>query len=122
MVVYTSDNGFFLGDHGFYNKMWMYEQSLHIPFIVRYPKEIGPGLVNNDIVTNLDFAPTFLDYAGVARQPDIQGRSFRALLTTITALTALGPTMVYELDVTNLFISTQEENGNYSTSKKTLMR
>ena len=80
VVVYTSDNGFFLGDHGFYNKMWMYEQSLHIPFIMRYPKEIGPGLVNDDIVTNLDFAPTFLDYAGIPRQPDIQGRSFRALI------------------------------------------
>ncbi len=80
VVVYTSDNGFFLGDHGFYNKMWMYEQSLHMPLIVRYPKEIRPGLVSDDIVTNIDFAPTFLDYAGVAKPPDMQGSSLRALL------------------------------------------
>ena len=80
VVVYTSDNGFFLGDHGFYNKMWMYEQSLHMPLIVRYPGEIRPGLANDDIVTNIDFAPTFLDYAGVAKPPDMQGDSLRPLL------------------------------------------
>ncbi|MHC4623049.1 MAG: sulfatase family protein [Planctomycetota bacterium] len=80
VVVYTSDNGFFLGDHGFYNKMWMYEQSLHMPLIVRYPRGIRPGAVNDDIVTNIDFAPTFLDYAGVTRPLDMQGSSLRALL------------------------------------------
>jgi arylsulfatase A-like enzyme len=72
--------GRLLGDHGFYNKMWMYEQSLHMPLIVRYPKEISSGVVNDDIVTNIDFAPTFLDYAGVTRPPDMQGESLRPLL------------------------------------------
>jgi len=80
IVVYTSDNGFFLGDHGFYNKMWMYEQSLHAPLIVRYPKEITPGSTNDDMVQNIDFAPTLLDYAGARIPGDMQGRSIRPLL------------------------------------------
>ncbi|MBT3243196.1 MAG: sulfatase [Bacteroidetes bacterium] len=80
IVIYTSDNGFFLGDHGFYNKMWMYEEALHIPMIVRYPKEIKAGSSNDLMVQNIDFAPTFLDYAGANIPPDIQGLSFRTIL------------------------------------------
>ncbi|MBL7111606.1 MAG: sulfatase [Bacteroidales bacterium] len=81
IVIYISDNGFFLGDHGWYNKMWMYEESLHIPFVIRYPKEIKPGTINDDLVMNIDFAPTFLDYAGIAIPDDIQGSSIRQLFT-----------------------------------------
>jgi len=80
IVIYTSDNGFFLGDHGFFNKMWMYEESLHIPLIVRYPKEIQPRTENNDMVQNIDFAPTFLDYADAKLRGDMHGQSFRTLL------------------------------------------
>jgi arylsulfatase A-like enzyme len=80
IVIYTSDNGFFLGDHGFFNKMWMYEQSLHIPLIVRYPKKIEPGSVSDEMVQNIDFAPTLLDYAGAGIPDDMQGRSFRSIL------------------------------------------
>ncbi|MBI9016483.1 MAG: sulfatase-like hydrolase/transferase [Phycisphaerae bacterium] len=80
IVVYTSDNGFFLGNHGFYNKMWFYDQALYVPLIVRYPQEVKAGSVNNDMVQNIDFAPTFLDYAGVQIPADLQGRSMRALL------------------------------------------
>ena len=57
LVIYTSDQGFFLGDHGWYDKRFMYEESLRMPFIVRYPREIAPGTVNDDMVLNLDFAP-----------------------------------------------------------------
>jgi len=80
VVVYTSDQGFFLGDHGWFDKRFMYEESLRMPLLIRYPRQITPGSVNSDIVLNLDFAPTFLDFAGVAVPADIQGRSFRSLL------------------------------------------
>jgi len=80
MVIYTSDQGFFLGDHGWFDKRFMYEESLRMPLLIRYPKTIKPGSVNNDIVLNLDFAPTFLALAGIDIPADIQGESFLPLL------------------------------------------
>ncbi len=80
IVIYTSDQGFFLGDHGWFDKRFMYEESLRMPFIVRYPGEIEPAMVNDDLVINNDFASTFLDYAGIDPPDDLQGRSIRPLL------------------------------------------
>jgi arylsulfatase A-like enzyme len=80
IVFYTSDQGFYLGDHGWFDKRFMYEESLRMPLLVRYPKEIKAGSINNDIVLNLDFAPTFLDLAGVAVPGDMQGHSLRPIL------------------------------------------
>jgi arylsulfatase A-like enzyme len=80
IVIYTSDQGFFLGDHGYFDKRFIYEESLRMPFLVRYPAEIKPGTVNDDMVLNIDFAPTFLEYAGGAIPSDMQGRSFRSNL------------------------------------------
>ena len=80
LVIYTSDQGFFLGDHGWYDKRFMYEESLRMPFILRYPHEVRPGSVNDDIVLNVDFAPLFLDLAGVPVPEEFQGQSFRPLL------------------------------------------
>ncbi len=80
LVIYTSDQGFFLGDHGWYDKRFMYEESLRMPFILRYPPEVKAGSVNDDITLNVDFAPLFLDLAGVPIPEDFQGRSFRPLL------------------------------------------
>ena len=80
VVLYTSDQGFYLGDHGWFDKRFMYEESLRMPLLVRYPKEIKAGSVNDDIVLNLDFAPTFLDYAGVEVPADMQGASMRGVL------------------------------------------
>jgi arylsulfatase A-like enzyme len=80
IVVYTSDQGFFLGDHGWFDKRLMYEQSLRMPFLVRYPKHIKPGSVCERIALNIDFAPTFLDFAGAAVPSDMQGRSLRPIL------------------------------------------
>jgi len=79
VVIYTSDQGFYLGDHGWFDKRFMYEESLRMPLVVRYPKEISAGSVNSDIVLNLDFAETFLDYAGAPVPTDMQGRSLRPL-------------------------------------------
>lgn len=80
IVIYTSDQGFFLGEHGWYDKRFMYEESLSTPFLMRYPARISPGTVNNDIVMNLDIAPTLLDAAGVDIPGDMQGRSLLSLL------------------------------------------
>ncbi len=80
IIIYTSDQGFFLGDHGWFDKRFMYEESLRMPFVVRYPKEIKGGTKINDIITNIDFAQTFLDYAGVQSPDDMQGESFREVL------------------------------------------
>lgn len=79
IVIYTSDQGFFLGDHGLYDKRFMYEHALRMPLLMRYPKEIKPGTTRDEIVLNLDFAPTLLDYAGASVPADIQGRSFQAI-------------------------------------------
>jgi arylsulfatase A-like enzyme len=84
IVIYTSDQGFFLGDHGWYDKRFMYEESLRMPFIVRYPCEVAPGSVNDDIVLNVDFPALFLDLAGVEIPESFQGRSFRPLLQGAT--------------------------------------
>lgn len=80
LVVYTSDQGFYLGDHGWFDKRFMYEESLRMPLLVRYPKEIEAGSVNKDMVLNLDFAPTFLDFAGLEKPTEMQGCSIRSLL------------------------------------------
>ncbi|NQU55158.1 MAG: sulfatase [Bacteroidetes bacterium] len=78
IVVYTSDQGFYLGDHGWFDKRFIYEESLRMPFLVRYPNKIPAGTVNNDIVTNVDFAPTLLEAAGIEVPEAVQGRGFFA--------------------------------------------
>lgn len=80
VVVYTSDNGMFLGDHGWFDKRFMYEESLRVPLMIRYPKETRPGRVEERMALNLDLAETFLDYAGAPVPADMQGRSLRPLL------------------------------------------
>lgn len=80
IVVYTSDQGFFLGEHGWFDKRFMYEESFQMPFLIRYPAEISAGTVCDDIVCNVDFAPTFLDFAGLRVPTYMQGVSFRSLL------------------------------------------
>jgi arylsulfatase A-like enzyme len=80
LVVYTSDQGFFLGDHGWFDKRFMYEESLRMPFVIRHPALVRAGSVSRDLMINIDFAPTFLDVAGVAAPRDMQGRSFREIL------------------------------------------
>jgi arylsulfatase A-like enzyme len=80
VVIYSSDQGFYLGDHGWYDKRWMYEESLRMPFVVRWPGVVQPGSENSDLVQNLDFAETFLEMAGVDVPADMQGRSLVPLL------------------------------------------
>jgi arylsulfatase A-like enzyme len=84
VVIYSSDQGFYLGDRGWYDKRWMYEESLRMPFIVRWPGTVKPGVENRDLVQNLDFAQTFLDIAGARAPADMQGRSLAPLLKSAT--------------------------------------
>lgn len=79
LIIYTSDQGFFLGDHGLYDKRFMYEPSLKMPFLARWPAGIKPGTVSEALAINCDFAPTFLDIAGAAIPGDMQGRSLLPL-------------------------------------------
>src|SRR5262245_45921636 len=80
VVIYSSDQGFFLGEHGWFDKRFMYEESLRMPLMIRWPGKTKPGTVNHDMVSNLDFAETLLEVAGVAVPPDMQGRSLVPLL------------------------------------------
>jgi arylsulfatase A-like enzyme len=80
LVIYTSDQGFNLGEHGFYNKQWMYEPALHQPLIVRLPGRIKAGTVHQSMVNHVDLAPTILDFAGLPIPEDMQGYSLKPIL------------------------------------------
>jgi arylsulfatase A-like enzyme len=80
IVLYTSDQGFYLGDHGWYDKRFMYEESLRMPLVARFPGTIKSGSTNDELVSNLDFAPTFLELAGADIPQDMQGHSLGRLL------------------------------------------
>jgi arylsulfatase A-like enzyme len=75
IVIYSSDQGFWLGEHGWFDKRWMYEESLHTPLLVRWPNKIKPSSKNELLVSNLDFAPTFMELAGAKPTKDMQGES-----------------------------------------------
>jgi len=80
IVIYTSDQGFFLGNHNWFDKRFMYEESLRMPFLIRWSNQIKPGTVNDGMILNVDFAPMLLDAAGLPVPADMQGRSFLPLL------------------------------------------
>ena len=87
IVIYTSDQGFFLGDHGLFDKRFMYEESIRMPFLVRWPGVIRPGTRSDAMALNIDFAPTFLDAAGLAPSPEMQGTSMVPVLRGRTPAT-----------------------------------
>ncbi|MEM6841458.1 MAG: sulfatase [Bacteroidota bacterium] len=80
IVIYTSDQGHFLGEHGFFSKRFIYEEAMQMPLVVRHPGQIEPGTRRDKLITNLDFAPTILDLAGVQMPTDMQGESFAGVL------------------------------------------
>ncbi len=80
VVIYASDQGFYLGEHGWFDKRWMFEQSYRTPLLIRWPGVVKQGSINDDIVSNLDLAETFLDIAGVEIPADMQGRSIVPVL------------------------------------------
>ncbi len=80
LIIYSSDQGFFLGEHGWYDKRWMYEESLRMPFVARWPQRIPAGTRVPQMIQNIDYAPTFLQAAGLEVPQDIQGESLVALM------------------------------------------
>ncbi|MCP5516182.1 MAG: sulfatase-like hydrolase/transferase [Verrucomicrobiales bacterium] len=80
MVIYASDQGFYLGEHGWFDKRWMFEESLKMPFLIRWPGVIPAGVRSEALIQNIDYAPTFLDVAGVSVPSEIQGRSLVPVL------------------------------------------
>ncbi|WP_405199593.1 sulfatase [Christiangramia sp. LLG6405-1] len=81
IIVYTTDQGFYLGEKGFFDKRFMYEESLAMPLLIQYPKAISKGTIIDALTQNLDFAPTFLDYAGAEIPENMQGKSLKPLLS-----------------------------------------
>ena len=82
VICYTGDQGMMLGEHDYQDKRWMYEESMRMPFLVRYPKTVKAGSRTDAVVENVDFAPTLLDFAGIPVPASMQGRSFRSILET----------------------------------------
>ncbi len=80
LIIYTSDQGYFLGEHGFFDKRMMLEESSRMPFVIRYPKDLPQGQRNESLLMNIDIPALILDYAQVALPPTMQGQSFRAQL------------------------------------------
>ncbi len=75
IVIYSSDQGFFLGEHGWYDKRWMFEESFRMPFLIRWPGVVKPGSRPAELIQNIDYAPTFLQAAGLEVPAEVQGRS-----------------------------------------------
>lgn len=82
IIVYSSDQGFYLGEHGWFDKRWIFEESVRTPLLVRWPGVVAPGTTSKALVANVDFAQTFLDMAGVAAPSEMQGRSLRPILAS----------------------------------------
>ncbi|HUF62193.1 MAG TPA: sulfatase/phosphatase domain-containing protein [Verrucomicrobiales bacterium] len=80
IVIYSSDQGFYLGEHGWYDKRWMFEESFAMPFLIRWPGVIEPGTRSTALIQNIDYGPTLLEVAGVSVPGEMQGRSFRTVL------------------------------------------
>ncbi|NNC89885.1 MAG: sulfatase-like hydrolase/transferase, partial [Akkermansiaceae bacterium] len=80
IVIYSSDQGFYLGEHGWYDKRWMFEESFKMPFVIRWPGTIKPGSTTKALIQNIDYAPTFLEICGAPVPGDMQGKSILPLL------------------------------------------
>jgi len=80
VVIYSSDQGFYLGEHGWYDKRWMFEESLQMPFVIRWPGTIKAGTQSTELIQNIDYAPTFLDMAQAKTPAEVQGESLMPLL------------------------------------------
>ena len=101
IVIYVSDQGYFLGEHGFFDKRMFYEESARMPFVIRYPKKVPAGKRLDDLILNVDFAPTLAEFAGV-KMENVQGDSFVSNLEGNTptdwrkeSTIATGPIMLF---------------------------
>lgn len=109
LVIFTSDNGFVLGEHGRVDKRTMYEESIRVPLLARFPRLIKPGVVINEMVLSLDLAPSIIDICGAKRLPDIHGRSWKPLLAGATR--AWRKSFLYEYNYEKQFPYTPNVRG-----------
>ena len=86
LIVYTSDQGFYLGEHGWFDKRWMCEESFKMPFLIRCPGIIDSNIVSKELIMNIDFGPTLLDFAGIDVPNTMQGKSFKSSFLNKTIL------------------------------------
>ena len=84
IVIYASDQGFYLGEHGWFDKRWMFEESLKMPFVIRWPGTVEPGSSPEAMIQNIDYAPTFVEIAGLTAPPEVQGKSLMPVLLDAT--------------------------------------
>jgi len=84
VVIYSSDQGFYTGEHGWFDKRWIYEESLHMPFVIRWPGVVKPGTRFTEMIQNIDYAPTFMEMAGGKTPANVHGRSFAPVLKGAT--------------------------------------
>lgn len=115
IIVYMSDQGFYLGEHGLYDKRYMYKEAFRTPMMIRYPKKIPANQKIEALTLNLDIAPTFLDYAGIAIPDDVQGLSMKPLLSSDQKKTVAWRDKVYYHYYEKSFGST----SHYGISDKT---
>ncbi|MGB4959940.1 MAG: sulfatase, partial [Saprospiraceae bacterium] len=95
VVIYASDQGFYLGEHGWYDKRFMYEQSLRMPLVMRYPAKVKPNTTIRDMIVNIDLAPSILDIAGISIPKDMQGKSFLPLVQNGKSISPWRKSMYY---------------------------
>jgi len=95
IIIYTSDQGFYMGEHGWFDKRFMYEESFRTPFVMKYPGKIKPGSTFDKMTMNIDLAPTLLEFAGVPAPADMQGKSFAKLVTGTNTDTAWRSSVYY---------------------------
>ncbi|MDA7870625.1 DUF4976 domain-containing protein, partial [bacterium] len=81
VVIYSSDQGFYLGEHGWYDKRWMFEESFRMPFVIRWPGHVQPGTRAKQLIQNIDYAPTFLEIAGLSPPNNLHGKSMVPLFS-----------------------------------------
>jgi len=118
IIIYSSDQGFYLGEHGWYDKRWMFEESLEMPFVIRWPGTIKAGIRSEALIQNIDYAPTFLDFAGAKAPADMQGSSLVPVLKNEGKATADWREAIYYQYSGEATHSVAEHDGVRSTRYK----
>ncbi len=121
IVIYSSDQGFYLGEHGWYDKRWMFEESLRMPFLIRWPGVIEPGAKASALIQNIDYGPTFLDVAGAAVPEEMQGRSMVPVLKNAGQPTASWRDAIYYAYYENAAVHNVPRHDGVRTDRYKLM-
>ncbi|MEM7476606.1 MAG: sulfatase/phosphatase domain-containing protein [Planctomycetota bacterium] len=121
IVIYSSDQGFYLGDHGWYDKRWMFEESLQMPFLIKWPGVLGAGIESTALIQNIDYAPTFLELAGAEIPAEMQGRSMVPLLKNQAVPTANWRDAIYYAYYENAAVHNVPVHDGVRTDRYKLM-